>query len=79
MQKTIDIKLKRAIKIMEDHYVVTGLNLYFRNALYRSFNTDISYLSKKLEQEGHVKKIYVKGAVAYKLTGIKDEVFTPTQ
>ena len=71
--KPIDIKVQRAINIMQDHYIVTGLNLYFRNALYRSFNTDISYLVKKLEREGHVKKIYVKGAVAYKLTGIKDE------
>lgn len=71
--KPIDIKLKRAIKIMEDHYVVTGLNLYFRNALYKLFNDDISYLSKKLETEGHVKKVYVKGAVAYKLTGIDNE------
>ena len=71
--KPIDIKLKRAIKIMEEHYVVTGLNLYFRNALYRNFNNDISYLSKKLEREGYVKKIYVKGAVAYKLTGMDNE------
>ena len=71
--KPIDIKLQRAIKIMQDHYIATGLNLYFRNALYRNFNNDISYLSKKLETSGQVKKIYVKGAVAYKLIGINNE------
>lgn len=71
--KPIDVKVQRAIKIMQDHYIVTGLNLYFRNALYRSFKTDISHLVRKLEREGYVKKIYVKGAVAYKLIGIDNE------
>jgi hypothetical protein len=67
--KKIDLLERRALRIMEDHYVVTGLNLYFRNALYRNFKTDISHLAKRLERD-HVDRVNVKGAIAYKLRNI---------
>lgn len=56
-----------AIKLMQDHYRATGLNLYFRNAIYRVINEHIEDAVRSLEKDGTVTRVKIKGAVAYKL------------
>jgi hypothetical protein len=60
-----------AIALMQSHYRATGLNLYFRNAIYRVLNENIEDAVRSLEQDGSVTRVNVKGAIAYQL---KDEL-----
>lgn len=60
-----------AIKLMQDHYKLTGLNLYFRNAIHHYLKENIRDCVRSLEEDGTVMRIKVKGAVAYKLTNLE--------
>lgn len=52
---------------MQDHHSLTGINLYFRNAIYHVINDHIEDAVKSLEKDGTVTRVKVKGAVAYRL------------
>lgn len=56
-----------AIKLMKDHFKLTGINLYFRNAIYHVIKDHIEDAVRSLENDGTVTRVKVKGAVAYKL------------
>lgn len=63
---------KTAINLMQKHYLVTGVNLYFRNQISVAVKHEhIEDAVKSLEKDGTVTRVMVKGAVAYKL---KDEM-----
>lgn len=66
-------KLRRtAINLMQKHYLVTGVNLYFRNQISVAVKHEhIEDAVKSLEKDGTFIRVMVKRAVAYKL---KDEM-----
>lgn len=56
-----------ALKLMEDHYRVTGLNRYPRNNIFHAIDDDIESAVKSLVDDGTLTKIRVKGSVFYRL------------